>query len=71
MVRRTGLPGGVPRRALDRGDLAPGADPKVVRRLLVGAIALAPVYGGAPTPPREVARIVAAGLPAAVEGDVG
>jgi hypothetical protein len=50
------------RRAVDRGEIRPGVDPELVRRLLVGAIAIAPIYGGGPTPARETAAIVAAGL---------
>jgi AcrR family transcriptional regulator len=50
------------KRAVDRGEIRPGVDPELVRRLLVGAIAIAPIYGGGPTPARETAAIVAAGL---------
>jgi AcrR family transcriptional regulator len=49
-------------RAADRGEIQAGIDPELVRRLLVGAIAIAPLYGGGPTPARETAGIVAAGL---------
>ena len=49
-------------RAVARAELRPGVDPELVRRLLVGAIALAPIYGGGPTAAREAAAIVAAGL---------
>jgi AcrR family transcriptional regulator len=49
-------------RAVARGELRPGVDPELVRRLLVGAIAIAPIYGGGPTAAREAAAIVAAGL---------
>jgi AcrR family transcriptional regulator len=49
-------------RAADRGEIGPGVDPELVRRLLVGAIAIAPIYGGGPTAAREAAAIVAAGL---------
>ena len=49
-------------RAVDRGEIQPGIDPEMVRRLLVGAIAIAPIYGGGPTAAREAAAIVAAGL---------
>ena len=49
-------------RAVDRGEIQPGIDPELVRRLLVGAIAIAPIYGGGPTAAREAAAIVAAGL---------
>jgi AcrR family transcriptional regulator len=49
-------------RAVARGELEPGADPELIRRLLVGAIAIAPIYGGGPTAAREAAAIVAAGL---------
>ncbi len=50
------------KRAVARGELRAGVDPELVRRLLVGAIAIAPVYGGGPTAAREAARIVAAGI---------
>jgi AcrR family transcriptional regulator len=49
-------------RASDRGEIRAGVDPELVRRLLVGAIAIAPIYGGGPTAAREAAAIVAAGL---------
>ena len=49
-------------RAVTRGELRSGADPELVRRLLVGAIAIAPIYGGGPTAAREAAATVAAGL---------
>ncbi len=50
-------------RAILRGELGPGADPEIVRRLLVGAIALAPLFSSATNgDPREIARLVAAGL---------
>jgi AcrR family transcriptional regulator len=49
-------------RAVDQGEIRPGIDPELVRRLLVGAIAIAPIYGGGPTAGREAAAIVAAGL---------
>jgi AcrR family transcriptional regulator len=49
-------------RAADRGEIRTGVDPELVRRLLVGAIAIAPIYGGGPTAAREAAAIVAAGL---------
>jgi AcrR family transcriptional regulator len=50
------------KRAVDRGEIRPGVDPELVRRLLVGAIAIAPIYGGGPTAACETAAIVAAGL---------
>jgi AcrR family transcriptional regulator len=50
------------KRAVDRGEIQPGVDPELVRRLLVGAIAIAPIYGGGPTAAREAAATVAAGL---------
>lgn len=50
-------------RANARGELGPGADPELVRRLLVGPIALAPLFSPASGgDPRKIARIVAAGL---------
>ena len=49
-------------RAADRGEIRPGVDPELIRRLLVGAIAIAPIYGGGPTAAREAAAIVAAGI---------
>jgi AcrR family transcriptional regulator len=49
-------------RAADRGEIRTGVDPELVRRLLVGAIAIAPIYGGGPTAAREAAAIIAAGL---------
>jgi AcrR family transcriptional regulator len=50
-------------RAGARGELAPGADPELVRRLLVGPIALAPLFTPTSGPrPRDVARLVAVGL---------
>lgn len=49
-------------RGADRIEIRPGVDPELVRRLLVGAIAIAPIYGGGPTAAREAAAIVAAGL---------
>ncbi len=51
------------RRACVRGELGRGADPELVRRLLVGPIALAPLFAPKAQPrPRDVARLVAAGL---------
>lgn len=50
-------------RACARGELGGGADPELVRRLLVGPIAFTPLY--APTSqlrPGDVARLVSAGL---------
>lgn len=49
-------------RAVDRGEIRTGVDPELVRRLLVGAIAIAPIYGGGPTAARDAAAIVAAGV---------
>jgi len=49
-------------RAVERGEIRPGADPELLRRLLVGAIAITPIYGGGPTAAREAAAIVAAGV---------
>jgi AcrR family transcriptional regulator len=50
-------------RARARGELGRGADPELVRRLLVAAIALTPLFAPKPQPrPRDVARLVAAGL---------
>jgi AcrR family transcriptional regulator len=50
-------------RARARGELAPGADAELVRRLLVGPIALAPLFTPESGPrPRDVARLVAVGL---------
>jgi AcrR family transcriptional regulator len=50
-------------RARARGELGRGADPELVRRLLVGPIAFAPLFAPTAQPrPREVARLVAAGL---------
>jgi AcrR family transcriptional regulator len=50
-------------RARAREELGPGPDPELVRRLLVGPIALAPLFAPDARPrPRDVARVVAAGL---------
>jgi AcrR family transcriptional regulator len=50
-------------RACARGELARGADPDLVRRLLVGPIAFTPLFAPTAQPrPRDVARLVAAGL---------
>ena len=50
-------------RACARGELGRGADPELVRRLLVGPIAFAPLFAPTAQPrPREVADLVAAGL---------
>jgi AcrR family transcriptional regulator len=49
-------------RAAQRGEIRTGVDPELVRRLLVGAIAIAPIYGGGPTAAHEAAAIIAAGL---------
>jgi AcrR family transcriptional regulator len=49
-------------RARARGELG-RADPELVRRLLVGPIALTPLFAPTAQPrPRDVARLVAAGL---------
>jgi AcrR family transcriptional regulator len=50
-------------RAYARGELGRDADPELVRRLLVGPIAFAPLFAPSAQPrPRDVARLVAAGL---------
>ncbi|MGD9695041.1 MAG: TetR-like C-terminal domain-containing protein [Thermoleophilia bacterium] len=49
-------------RASIRGELGPGVDPDLVRRLLVGPIALAPLFSPTDGDPREIARVVTAGL---------
>jgi AcrR family transcriptional regulator len=50
-------------RARARGALGRGADPELVRRLLVGPIAFTPLFAPNAQPrPRDVARLVAAGL---------
>ena len=50
-------------RACARGELGPGTDPELVRRLLVGPIAFTPLFAPTAQPrPRDVARLVAAGL---------
>ena len=50
-------------RAHARAELGPGADPELVRRLLVGPIAFTPLFAPKPKPrPRDVARVIAAGL---------
>lgn len=50
-------------RASARREVGRGADPELVRQLLVGPIAFAPLYASTPNPrPRDVARLVAAGL---------
>jgi AcrR family transcriptional regulator len=50
-------------RACARGELGRGADPELIRRLLVGPIAFTPLFAPAAQPrPHEVARLVAAGL---------
>lgn len=50
-------------RARARKELGPGADPELVRRMLVGPIALTPLFVPTAQPrPRDVARLVAAGL---------
>jgi AcrR family transcriptional regulator len=50
-------------RACARGELGRGADPELIRRLLVGPIAFTPLFAPAAQPrPDEVARLVAAGL---------
>jgi AcrR family transcriptional regulator len=50
-------------RACARGELGGGADPELVRRLLVGPIAFTALFAPSAQPrPRDVARLVAAGL---------
>jgi AcrR family transcriptional regulator len=50
-------------RACGRGELGRGADPELVRRLLVGPIAFTPLFTPTAQPrPRDVARLVSAGL---------
>jgi AcrR family transcriptional regulator len=50
-------------RARARGELRRGAEPELVRRLLVGPIAFTPPFAPTAQPrPRDVARLVAAGL---------
>ncbi len=50
-------------RARGVGELGRGADAELVRRMLVGPIALTPLYAPTARPrPRDVARLVAAGL---------
>ena len=50
-------------RARMRAELGPGAEPELVRELLVGAIALTPLLAPRAQPrPRDIARLVAAGL---------
>lgn len=50
-------------RACARGELGPGADPELVRRLLVGPIAFTPLFAPTAQPrPRDIARLVVAGL---------
>jgi AcrR family transcriptional regulator len=50
-------------RACARGELGRGVDPELVRRSLVGPISLTPLFAPTAQPrPREVARLVAAGL---------
>ncbi|HZA89739.1 MAG TPA: TetR/AcrR family transcriptional regulator [Solirubrobacterales bacterium] len=50
-------------RACARGELGRGADPELVRRLLVGPIALTPLFAPTAQPrARDVARLVASGL---------
>jgi AcrR family transcriptional regulator len=50
-------------RACERGELGHGADPELVRRMLVGPIAFAPLFAPTARPrPRDVARLVSAGL---------
>ena len=50
-------------RARARGELGPGPDPELVRRLLVGPIAFAPLFAPKSQPrARDVADLVAAGL---------
>ena len=50
-------------RAFARGELGRGAEPELVRSLLVGPIAFTPLFALEPNArPRDVARLVAAGL---------
>jgi AcrR family transcriptional regulator len=50
-------------RACARGELGGGADPELVRRLIVGPIAFTALFApGAQPRPRDLARLVAAGL---------
>ena len=50
-------------RACARGELGRGADPELVRRLLVGPIAFTPLFAPTAQPrPRDIARLVVAGL---------
>jgi AcrR family transcriptional regulator len=50
-------------RACARGELGRGGEPELVRRLLVGPIALTPLFASTAQPrPRDIARLVAAGL---------
>jgi AcrR family transcriptional regulator len=50
-------------RARARGELGGAADPELVRRLLVGPIAFTALFAPSEPPrPRDVARLVAAGL---------
>jgi AcrR family transcriptional regulator len=50
-------------RARARGELGRAVDPELVRRLLVGPIAFTPLFSPTAHPrPRDVARLVAAGL---------
>lgn len=50
-------------RACARGELGGGADPELVRHLLVGPIAFTPLFAPAERPrPGDVARVVSAGL---------
>jgi AcrR family transcriptional regulator len=50
-------------RACARGELGRGADPELVRRLLVGPIAFTPLFAPTAQPrPRDIASLVAAGL---------
>lgn len=51
-------------RAYERGEVGRGVNPELVRRLLVGPIAFTPPYPAtAQPPPRDIARLLAAGLP--------
>lgn len=50
-------------RACARGELGRGADPELVRRLLVGPIVFTPLFAPTAQPrPRDIARLVVAGL---------
>jgi len=57
------IPWLIEERARARGELGRGAEPELVRRLLVGPIAFTPLFAPEAQPrPRDVARLVTAGL---------